>query len=508
MAQHPTSPTWVGEQFISKYYDVLERLPKYLHRFYRENSTFTVTDEQLNGSAAVETASGSLEAIQEKVMATVANAVVAGDKSLDAQFSEGGGVLLQVAGFMKLHGVDRRFVQTFFLATQEKGYYVLNDMLRILAPEPLASQLPPRVDMTPGMAPGMSVAAAPVPVEPVAAEAEPAVQEAAVAAPAPVAAPEPEVVEAPVVAAAPTPVVQAPPVVPAPQQAPVPVPVPAAPAAAPAPVQPKQPAPAAAAPAAPAPPLSWAERAKLASAAKQPVPAKAPQQPAPAAAEAPAAEVSSSTPAAAEAATGAPAEARGDVDSDSRVPEALPAVPLGMDNDPGHGVYVQGIPQTLSEEDLVKLLSAQFAQFGAFGMGGVKIVKSPRFGMVAYVFYQDEKSRDAARESSGKLRLSEAERPLKILGALPEFERGFAQRPGGRGDRGRGSGMGSGYRGGRGGFDGVRGRGGRGEGRGDRPPSGGPGGRGGRGAERGGRGGGPGRGPRDPASGPVVPKQP
>ncbi len=43
-------------------------------------------------------------------MKTVANAVVAADKSLDAQFSQNNGVLLQVAGTMKLQVRQRRGV--------------------------------------------------------------------------------------------------------------------------------------------------------------------------------------------------------------------------------------------------------------------------------------------------------------------------------------------------------------------------------------------------------------
>ena len=47
------------------------------------------------------------------------------------QYSLGGGVVVQVTGIMQRPGGPKRpFVQTFFLAVQEKGYYVLNDMFR------------------------------------------------------------------------------------------------------------------------------------------------------------------------------------------------------------------------------------------------------------------------------------------------------------------------------------------------------------------------------------------
>ncbi|EFJ52297.1 hypothetical protein VOLCADRAFT_102958 [Volvox carteri f. nagariensis] len=548
MAQ-PPSPTWVGEQFISKYYDVLAKLPKHLHRFYKENSTLSVADVQADGHAVVGTASGTLEDIQEKVMSTIANAVVASDMSLDAQFSQGNGVLLQVSGTMNLQGVDRKFVQVFFLATQEKGYYVLNDMLRIFPPEPardirpvengfvvpsaipahayslappqLTGQLQPRVDLAAGT-PAVVATPPAVAVEPLPADAESLVPEIPAATPATATVLATTPLPVPVPAPAPVPAATAPAGPPAaPASPPLALPAATAQPVPPVPMIPKQAAPQQGAPAAapgtsvpaPSPNLSWAERAKLASSAlsapasasKPVTPAKVPAQATPVPApEAPPGEgtvLPPATQAVTESDADAPAEAQSDVDLDNRAPIVLEPVPAGAGDNPGFGVYVQGIPQT---GDLQKLLSDEFSQFGSFGSGGVNVVRSPRFGMVAYIFYLEEKSRNAAREASGKLRLPDSDKPVKILGVLPEFERGFAPRGGSRGERGRGSGMGGGYRGGRGGYDGSRGRGGRGEGaRGDRPLSG----RGGRGGDRGGRGGGAGRGPRDLSSGPAVQKQ-
>ena len=58
-------------------------------------------------------------------------------KSIDSQDSLNAGVLVVVTGTMWSKDSKRDFVQTFFLAPQEKGYYVLNDISRYLEEEPL-----------------------------------------------------------------------------------------------------------------------------------------------------------------------------------------------------------------------------------------------------------------------------------------------------------------------------------------------------------------------------------
>lgn len=52
-------------------------------------------------------------------------------KTTDAQESQDGGILVAVTGCLTgKDNVKKNFCQTFFLAKQEKGYYVLNDILR------------------------------------------------------------------------------------------------------------------------------------------------------------------------------------------------------------------------------------------------------------------------------------------------------------------------------------------------------------------------------------------
>lgn len=56
--------------------------------------------------------------------------------SVDAQSSANGGIIIQVIGEMSNKGEPwRKFVQTFFLAEQPNGYFVLNDIFRFLKEE-------------------------------------------------------------------------------------------------------------------------------------------------------------------------------------------------------------------------------------------------------------------------------------------------------------------------------------------------------------------------------------
>lgn len=52
-------------------------------------------------------------------------------KTADSQNSYNGGVIVLVTGCLTgKDNLKRKFTQTFFLAPQDKGYYVLNDVFR------------------------------------------------------------------------------------------------------------------------------------------------------------------------------------------------------------------------------------------------------------------------------------------------------------------------------------------------------------------------------------------
>ena len=72
-----------------------------------------------------------MQAINEKILSM--GVVRAEMKTVDAQESLGGGVLVLVTGYLTGEdSIKRDFTQSFFLAPQDKGYYVLNDILRFV----------------------------------------------------------------------------------------------------------------------------------------------------------------------------------------------------------------------------------------------------------------------------------------------------------------------------------------------------------------------------------------
>lgn len=72
-----------------------------------------------------------MQAINEKIISLNYGGCTAEIKTVDAQESLGGGVIVLVTGYLTgKDNVRRNFTQSFFLATQDKGYFVLNDIFR------------------------------------------------------------------------------------------------------------------------------------------------------------------------------------------------------------------------------------------------------------------------------------------------------------------------------------------------------------------------------------------
>ncbi|KAF7763552.1 hypothetical protein Agabi119p4_8089 [Agaricus bisporus var. burnettii] len=173
-------PSEVGWQFVPQYYTFVNKQPNRLHCFYTKSSTFVHGNEGEESKPCY----GQHE-IHEKITSIGFQDCKVFIHSVDAQASANGGIIIQVIGEMSNRGEAwRKFVQTFFLAEQPNGYFVLNDIFRFLKEESVEADDDVDEPAEPEVAP-VETAPAPVPEAP-----QPPVREPtpppAVAAPSPV----------------------------------------------------------------------------------------------------------------------------------------------------------------------------------------------------------------------------------------------------------------------------------------------------------------------------------
>lgn len=118
----------VGWLFVQQYYTMLNEDPGRLHLFYYKNSQLT---HGLEGET-VPTYNGQQQ-ISERIKEHQFQDCKVVVSNMDCQESANGAVVVQVLGEMSNRGgPSQKFVQTFFLAEQPRGYYVLNDIFRLL----------------------------------------------------------------------------------------------------------------------------------------------------------------------------------------------------------------------------------------------------------------------------------------------------------------------------------------------------------------------------------------
>ncbi|XLR52469.1 hypothetical protein S83_003141 [Arachis hypogaea] len=116
----------VGNAFVEQYYHILHQSPNLVHRFYQDSSFLSRSDN--DGQMTTVT---TMQAINEKILSLNYEDYTAEIKTADAQESYEKGVIVLVTGCLTgKDNVKRKFSQTFFLAPQDKGYYVLNDVFR------------------------------------------------------------------------------------------------------------------------------------------------------------------------------------------------------------------------------------------------------------------------------------------------------------------------------------------------------------------------------------------
>ncbi|KAF2438682.1 NTF2-like protein, partial [Karstenula rhodostoma CBS 690.94] len=121
----------VGWYFVEQYYTTLSRSPDKLYLFYNKRSQFVSGNEEdkVNvcvGQKAINDRIKDLDFHDTKVRVT----------NVDSQGSDAN-IVIQVIGEISNKGQPhKRFAQTFVLAEQTNGYFVLNDIFRYLAEEP------------------------------------------------------------------------------------------------------------------------------------------------------------------------------------------------------------------------------------------------------------------------------------------------------------------------------------------------------------------------------------
>ncbi|KAL2344633.1 hypothetical protein Fmac_005918 [Flemingia macrophylla] len=120
------TPQMVGNAFVEQYYSILHQEPDQVHRFYHESSVLSRPEE--DGSMTMVTTTVE---INKKILSLDYTSFRVEILSADAQPSYKDGVMVVVTGCLTgSDNLKRKFTQSFFLAPQDKGYFVLNDVFR------------------------------------------------------------------------------------------------------------------------------------------------------------------------------------------------------------------------------------------------------------------------------------------------------------------------------------------------------------------------------------------
>ncbi|VFR00589.1 unnamed protein product [Cuscuta campestris] len=130
------SASQVGSYFVQQYYEGLQQRPDCVHLFYSGASSIVRVDGESSQSAS------TLMDIQSLILSATFSGIKV--KTINSLESWKGGVLVVVSGTVRLKdfGRWREFVQTFFLAPQDNGYFVLNDVINF-GDDEVKNQPPP-----------------------------------------------------------------------------------------------------------------------------------------------------------------------------------------------------------------------------------------------------------------------------------------------------------------------------------------------------------------------------
>ncbi|KAH6606770.1 ntf2 and rrm domain-containing [Trichoderma cornu-damae] len=157
----------VGWYFVEQYYTTLSKSPEKLHLFYGKQSQFVSGLE-----AEVANVSVGRQAIQERIKQLDFQDCKVRVSNVDSQASFDNIVIQVIGEISNKAGEPKKFVQTFVLAQQPSGYFVLNDMLRYISEDEEEQPVAEAELEAPVAEPEESAPEAPVAAEPESAEAD------------------------------------------------------------------------------------------------------------------------------------------------------------------------------------------------------------------------------------------------------------------------------------------------------------------------------------------------
>lgn len=123
----------VGHAFVSQFYRILHQSPDLVHRFYQDSSAMSRPGP--DGTLVTVTA---MDGIKDLILSLNCKDYKAEILTADAQASYMDGVIVLVTGCLTgKDDVRRKFTESFFLAPQDKGFFVLNDAFRFIEEDSL-----------------------------------------------------------------------------------------------------------------------------------------------------------------------------------------------------------------------------------------------------------------------------------------------------------------------------------------------------------------------------------
>lgn len=120
----------VGWYFVEQYYTTLSRSPEKLYLFYNKRSQFLTGQEADKVDVCV-----GQRAIHDKIEELAFQDCKVRVTNVDSQASDSNIVIQVIGEISNKSAPHKKFTQTFVLATQTNGYFVLNDIFRYLIDE-------------------------------------------------------------------------------------------------------------------------------------------------------------------------------------------------------------------------------------------------------------------------------------------------------------------------------------------------------------------------------------